>query len=472
MEPVGLGVKVQQPFETIGNVMNIANTAQQMQQRSQQIQTGAVELEQRRQDLQERQALQGIARNMQQYINPQNGNVDFSRLLKDATVAAPKLGLGWAKDQAAGYLEGLNVKQAILNTDATARTQAGNVLLGVSKADPKIQDSIVNGLKRQYPELAPAFDFALKTAAQGDASNRSAIFETIGKAMQTAPVQSEIGTPGGAQIDTGQRVVPLNVKPFAGATGPIPGTTMQKELPPTTPTVTPSGQPSYVGPQPPTVPAGTGVSRPAAPVASAAPPTLASTVETVGKNFLEVQDQAKTAGQDIGVLQNIKKYAPGAITGVENDRRAYITGIAGLLGINAAQIGKTNTDLLIKNSNMQALGGNTDAARILLEGANPNAKMTKEAIVEAANQVISQRRWALEKQRVLGDVKAAVDKSTLPPAAYMETIAKLNTIDPRVFQLDEMSRAEKDKMYRSMTAAQREKFVEMLRTAKQMGLAR
>lgn len=200
--------------------------------------------------------------------------------------------------------------------------------------------------------------------------------------------------------------------------------------------------------------------------------SVKGTAETVNKDFENTLSLAKNAGQDIGVLNNIKKYAPGAITGVESDRRAYITGIAGLLGIDAAQIGKTNTDLLVKNANMQALGGNTDAARILLEGANPNAHMTKEAITAAANQVIAQRRLALERQKILTPIKGLIDSGLVHHDVYNSALQKLNTLDPRVLQLPEMSKKEKEDLMRSMTDQEQTKFINMVREAHKLGIGK
>lgn len=200
--------------------------------------------------------------------------------------------------------------------------------------------------------------------------------------------------------------------------------------------------------------------------------SVKGTAETVNKDFENTLSLAKNAGQDIGVLNNIKKYAPGAITGVESDRRAYITGIAGLLGIDAAQIGKTNTDLLVKNANMQALGGNTDAARILLEGANPNAHMTKEAITAAANQVIAQRRMALERQKILTPIKGLIDSGLVHHDVYNSALQKLNTLDPRVLQLPEMSKKEKEDLMRSMTDQEQTKFINMVREAHKLGIGK
>jgi hypothetical protein len=75
---------------------------------------------------------------------------------------------------------------------------------------------------------------------------------------------------------------------------------------------------------------------------------------------------------------------------------------------------RTDTDLLAKNSNMLALaGGNTDLARTLAESANPNTKMTPQAIQAAADQVIAQQKLALAKQKLLQPIKALND-----PAMY------------------------------------------------------
>ena len=210
------------------------------------------------------------------------------------------------------------------------------------------------------------------------------------------------------------------------------------------------------------------------PPVAAAPPLgaergILGSVEAVNKDWLDTQDSAKTAQTDIGVLQNVKKYAPGAVTGVESDRRAYLTGLAGLLGMTTAQLAKTETDVLAKNTVMLALaGGDTNLAKTMAESANPNTKMTPAAIKLAADQIIAQRQLAIEKQKFLGPFKSLND-----PDLYSRALTKWNEIaDPRILQLPNMSKEEKEKMKHAMSETEAKDFGAKIRALQELGIVK
>ena len=153
---------------------------------------------------------------------------------------------------------------------------------------------------------------------------------------------------------------------------------------------------------------------------------------------------ANVAQQNIGVLQNIKKFSGDAKTGFAADRRALASSLGDYLGIPAATLAKTNTDLLAKNANMLALvGGNTDAARALAEAANPNIHMNAEAIRHAADQIIAQNKLAIKKSQYLQSSLKNADE-------YNHKLVDWNAVaDPRVLQLNDMSPEEKAALRKS-----------------------
>ena len=345
-----------------------------------------------------------------------------------------------------------------------------------------------------------------------------AVVQTIRNLIQSnAGPQAQAGVVNAplTPVAVGNAIQPTQLQP--GAPGAVPpNQPMTIGLPPTTVKFDPSGQASYLGPNggtsnqwvgdqptgnfqgnPQQIAAGiqNGQLAPGAseadragamqalqnqvqgqgkPVLAGAPPgvlgAVGGTVDTVNKDWDNTVLNAKPAGTDIGLLENLKKFAPGAVTGVETDRRAYVAGLAGLLHMSEGELAKTNTDLLAKNTNMLALaGGDTNLARTMAEGANPNTHMTAEAIEDAANQVIGQRKLALGKMEILGPIKAAVDRGLIGPDAYNAALAKINSIDPRVFQLSEMNDAAKKKMMGAMTSQQQDDFINMTRTAHALG---
>lgn len=176
-------------------------------------------------------------------------------------------------------------------------------------------------------------------------------------------------------------------------------------------------------------------------------------IRPVSNDWETTQQAGSKAAQNIGILQNIKQYAPGAVTGVGQDRRALTTKLLGLVGIHPDQEEATNTDLLAKNSAMLALaGGDTNLAKTLAEVANPNVHMTKDAILHAADQVISQQQLNLAKQDYFSSRVAN-------PMQYQMDLAKWNNLaDARVLQYPEMSKSDKQAMSDAMSKSQRLKF--------------
>lgn len=332
---------------------------------------------------------------------------------------------------------------------------------------PKIlqarQMMVESGVPADVAEVNAAH---LISAAAADPKNfRQVLLNSIQAGMGASGQAANV-RPSGVGVSTGQQTSVIETNPFSATQvgTAIPGTTQQQQVPPTALTVTTGGQPAYVGPRPATAAA-------AAPIPAGNPPgfeaNVAGTADTVNKDWASTAQSASTAAQDIGVLQNIKKYAPGALTGVESDRRAFTAGMAGLLGMSEEQMAKTNTDLLAKNSNMLALaGGNTDLARTLAESANPNTKMTPQAIQAAADQVIAQRQLAIAKQRFLQPFKALNS-----PEAYTKALTAWNEIaDPRVLQIKDMSGPELAKMKAAMSAGEQADFRRKIVRMKELGV--
>jgi hypothetical protein len=158
-----------------------------------------------------------------------------------------------------------------------------------------------------------------------------------------------------------------------------------------------------------------------------------------GKQLLADNANANTV---ISRLQNIKLLAPGAIAGAETGRRDFFNGLLSLAGIKGAEDAKTASDLLDKNQSqiVSALrmgqgGTGTDALQTLLGAANPNRHMTKEAIQEAADQLIASQRMLQDKAKVLQDQYLTRD-----PIAYGKKEIQFDqNADPRVWQLQSMS---------------------------------
>jgi hypothetical protein len=164
----------------------------------------------------------------------------------------------------------------------------------------------------------------------------------------------------------------------------------------------------------------------------------------VGSNadhFKTVQASADAAPTRIGVLQEIKQLAPQALTGDQPGFKTLVSKIAGYLGIDAAKIAQTPTDVLAKESALLATqSGATDLARLMNEAATPNAHMTEAAIQRTADQLIGMEK----AKQAAGQFFA---NTPLDSPAYIQKRNQWQTLgDPRIFEYAAKSPADQAKM--------------------------
>jgi hypothetical protein len=300
--------------------------------------------------------------------------------------------------------------------------------LGIPTHNSKMHDQLVDAAKSNPKE---AYQLIKNGVQQGGTTT-----EQFGQL--NAPAQ---------YFNTGQTHVPIWQSPYQGG-GPGNLPAFDVELPPTTPTISPTGQPGYLG----------SIHKKGF-VPSALPPNAGVGTQDINSVFSDAQG----AQNRIGILQNIKDLAAKSFTGVGGARKEYITGLANAIGIDAYELEKANTDILAKNSALLSLaGGNTDLARQLAEGANPNKKMNLEAIKEASNQLIAQERLKQKKAEFL--LPYANDPLTL----QAKSLEFAKVADPRLLQ--EMSPEQVKSLKKSMTPDERKEFAEKLSLARQLGL--
>jgi hypothetical protein len=295
--------------------------------------------------------------------------------------------------------------------------------------------------------------------------------------------------PTGAPVSSGAGTAVVATGEF-GATRPgaaLPGTAVTTQLPPTQPLIAVEGDGTGLapgtqylkGPQAGTVPGSVPMlsPRPTAPAATAPPAvrpavtgqapgvaqTLISNATTANEDWSTTSKDASTAQQRIMTLQKIRQLAPEAFTGVGGQRKELIAGIANAIGIPAYEAEKTATDELMKNSNLLSLaGGNTDAARMLAEAANPNKKMNEKAIKDVVGQLIGMENMKSAKAQYLGQYRN-------DPNAYIQKLADFNDVaDSRLFQ--EMTREEVAKLKASMSLAEQKAMIDKIRKAKLLGV--
>jgi hypothetical protein len=178
--------------------------------------------------------------------------------------------------------------------------------------------------------------------------------------------------------------------------------------------------------------------------------------EELSKKATSLMSDNAQVGTVISRLQNIKMLAPGAIAGGETSRRDYFNSLLALAGINGAEDAKTASDLVDKNSaqivsalRMGQGGAGTDALQTLLGAANPNRHMTKEAIQEAADQLIASQKMIQAKAQMLQPHYLARD-----PVQYgqKEMLFDQNA-DPRIWQLENMPPQQQAAYVKSLPAS-------------------
>ena len=471
---------------SLSDMMNMASSAQAYQQ-AQQI--NPLNLQAAQQTVEQARQMNPLQLQAQQQIVEQAAKVN-PQTLRSATAAAGTAETGQASasldfankkvSAVANRLTGIINNPLIIAAEQNPEAVNKDALYGVIKnygmtqaKEMGIPEDQATVLLQPYLAQPPAGlrQFLKdKLLATLDASSRLSAMQPTG-----APVSSGAGT---AVVATGE----------FGANKPgtaLPGTSVTTQLPPTQPLVAVEGDgtglapgtPYVKGPQAGTVPGSVprlspspGQAAPMAPVARAvtgqAPgvaQTLISNATTANEDWSNTSKDAAAAQQRIMTLQKIRQLAPEAFTGVGGQRKELIAGIANAIGIPAYEAEKTATDELMKNSNLLSLaGGNTDAARMLAEAANPNKKMNERAIKEVVGQLIGMENMKSAKAQYLGQYRN-------DPNAYIQKLADFNDVaDSRLFQ--EMTREEVAKLKASMSPAEQKAMSDKIRKAKLLGV--
>jgi len=478
------------PGMSLSDMMNVAGSAQAYKQ-AQQI--NPLQLQAYQQTVDQAQQMNPMLLQAQRQIVDQAARVN-PELLRSATAAAGTAETGESSAKldfankkviaVANRLTSLLMNPMIIaaaqNPEAVDKDAFYGLIKNYGMTQAKemgIPEDQANSLIQPYLAVPPAAmqqflkDKFLSTI---EAGSRLSAMQPTG-----VPVSSGAGT---AVISTGM----FSATPAGAA---LPGTTVTTQLPPTQPLIAVKGDgtglepgtPYVKGPQEGTVPSPvptlSPAPRPAAPAAMALPAvrpavigmvpgaaeTLRSNATVASEDWSTTSKDAAAAQQRIMTLQKIRQLAPEAFTGVGGQRKELIAGVANAIGIPAYEAEKTATDELMKNSNLLSLaGGNTDAARMLAEAANPNKKMNEKAIKEVVGQLIGMENMKSAKAQYLGQYRS-------DPNAYIQKLAEFNDVaDSRLFQ--EMDRAEVAKLKASMSESEQKAMIDKIRKAKQMGV--
>lgn len=181
-----IALQVQTP-NIMNTMSNMASTAGAMQQ-----------AKQGQMDLQERQALRGLAQNLNNYKMP-DGNLDLNKLVNDATQAAPKLGMQWAGQIAQAHSEGIAVDKALSEVSEQQRGIMGQVIESVANKPFDVQQKVINSVVQANPRLGVWGQVGLKhLKSSWDAGGPEAAQQTamqIAKGTVGVATQNTLNTP-------------------------------------------------------------------------------------------------------------------------------------------------------------------------------------------------------------------------------------------------------------------------------------
>jgi hypothetical protein len=476
------------PGMSLSDMMNVAGAAQAYKQ-AQQI--NPLQLQASQQQVEQAQQMNPLLLQAQRQVVEQAAQVN-PQTLRSAIAAAGTAETG----QASANLDFANKKVIAVANRLTGIIN--NPLIIAAEQNPDaVNPQALYGLIKNYgmtqaKEMGIPEDQATALIqpylAQPPAAMRQFLKDKLLATLDAGSRLSAI-QPTGVPVSSGagQSVVATGEFGAAPKGTALPGTTVTTQLPPTQPLIAVEGDgtglvpgtPYVKGPQAGTVPGPVPMLSPAPrQAAPMAPPVVRPAVtgqapgeaETLRANATIASDDwsttskdASTAQQRIMTLQKIRQLAPEAFTGVGGARKELVAGVANAIGISAYEAEKTATDELRKNSNLLSLaGGNTDAARLLAEAANPNTKMNEKAIKDVVGQLIGMENMKAAKAQYLGQYRS-------DPNAYIQKLAEFNDVaDSRIFQ--EMTREEVAKLKASMSESEQKAMIDKIRKAKQMGV--
>ena len=478
---------------TIGDMLGIAQGAQQLQQAQQinplqvqeaqqRVQAGNITLGKSKQEEQERLALQQFMSDPNNWQT--DGRVDINKLNSSIPKIAPLTGpkvindlttYGKAQTEATSALQNLTKEQRSLIAGPMG------VLGRRGEENPEVYINELKHIKETHPnqkDLHKLIDIEINFLSKLKPGKQIAQSAIVGSQQLLSPEQQAARfEPTTGFTDVGGQLVQTISQPAVGGNLPsisVTGQGINKTLPPGTQVV--AGENDPYGYAPGTkyfLPTNQPQQQTKPPVSNLAPPEAAKIESEAGavkgaaevgvKDWQQTYQDSKDANNTIASLQTIKKLVPDTFTGVGGERKKFLSGLAQAVGIPVYELETTKTDELMKNTKLlQLAGGNTDAARQIAELANPNVKMTKDAIHNVVNQLIGMNKMKIAR----ADYLAPVANN---PEEYNRKSQLFNKFaDYRLFQ--ELTPAEVKKIKLSMTPAEREEMKRKIQEARMAGI--
>lgn len=226
-EPVALGVQVPDSFKTIGSMLNMANSAQNLQK-------GNIELQQNAIKLQERKGIQDLFGNPDNFKG-ENGQMDYNKLINEGMKVAPTTFPTMVPQIISAHKAGVEAEKSLNELDKSKRDAVGQYVLSLGGDDPATGLKKLDALSGLSPQLKTTTEFfkkfmLLPAAQQGPEAWKNAVMQA-GRMVMTPTEQKAAMTPSGPQVTNNAQSGMMNVNPMAGPTGIVPGTLINQQIP-------------------------------------------------------------------------------------------------------------------------------------------------------------------------------------------------------------------------------------------------
>lgn len=478
---------------SLADMLNVASGAQQLQQAMQinplQVQEAqqrvgktGIELEQAKKAFEEQTQMQKFFANPNNWQT--NGRIDIDKLNSTVPKIAPLTGAKYINELttlAEAQTKSIDALQNLSKTQRALIAGPMGILGRRGEQDPNVYIEELKHIKETHPnqkDLHKLIDIEINLLSKSKAGPHIAQSAIVGSQSMLGPEQQESQfAPKTGFTDVGGQLVQTTTQPAVGGNLPsisVTGQGLNKTLPPGTQVVAGENDPYGYAPgtkyylptnqpQSATKPAVTALNPAAEAKLTSEAGAIKGSAEASIQDWQNTYKESKDANNTIASLQTIKKLVPDTFTGVGGERKKFLAGLAQSIGIPAYELETTTTDELMKNTKLlQLAGGSTDAARQIAELANPNVKMTKEAIHNVVNQLIGINKMKIAR----ADYLAPVANN---PEEYARKSQLFNKFaDYRLFQ--ELTPAEVKKIKQAMTPAEREEMKRKIQEARMAGI--
>jgi len=192
--------------------------------------------------------------------------------------------------------------------------------------------------------------------------------------------------------------------------------------------------------------------------------------DDLDKRFTDLRGRVAQSQTTNSYLESIKGLADSAATGKFSDKLNYVNSLLAPFSERATDEVTAN-NLLDKYANQITArlgqgGLGTDAARTLLSAAYPNAHMTKDAIKEAADNLMAANDMDKSKLSLL-----AAPGNSRNAVQYQQIEQRFDQVaDPRVWQLARMTPQQAQAYLSKLTPVQQADLRQRAAALKQMGV--